>query len=590
MTNQFYDPATLRFILDDMLQVSELCKLPRFTDHTREGFDMILDATKQLAESKLRPILVEMDRDEPQLVDGRIRVHPAMKDLMKEFGDGGWISASADYDHGGNQVPVTISNSCLFIFGAANYSAAAFPYLCTGAAHLLTSFARPELRDQFVPKMFAGEWQGTMALTEPEAGSSLSDLTTSATPQEDGTYLIRGQKIFISAGDHDAVENVVHLMLARIEGAPAGTKGISLFVVPRERMENGELVSNDVKTAGVFHKMGYKGAPIAHIMMGENDNCVGQLIGEPHQGLKYMFQMMNEARIAVGINAVSIASAAYYAALDYSRERNQGRPLMNRDPESEQIPIIQHADVKRMLLFQKSVVEGCLALTLKLSVWADRIHGGGEPNKELEMLLDLLTPVAKSYPSEAGIQAVSAGLQCLGGYGYTREYILEQFYREARIHPIHEGTTGIHGMDLLGRKIARDQGQTFGKMLEMLFAATASGKQIEEVRPFAEKLESYANALREVTTELGMRAMSEGPEAFLSDATLYLEVFSLVTVSWMWIEMGNVAAGKDSDFHRGKLAAMRYYLEYELPKCDGLLNRLKSKDRVTLETEPAWIN
>jgi len=591
MANPFYSRRTLDFLIRDLHDVPQLLLLDRFSGHDWKSITLMLDATEQLAAARLQPLLRDMDRQEPQLVEGRIRVHPAMRDLLREFGNGGWISAMAPASDGGLELPYTISNACLFVFGAANYSATAFPYLSAGASNLLISFARPELKASYLPPLFEGRWQGTMALTEPEAGSSLSDLKTRATPQPDGSYRIQGQKIYISAGDHDAVENVVHLLLARIDGAPAGTRGISLFAVLREREENGNWISNDVTTAGVYHKMGYKGAPIAHLMFGEKGDCHAQLVGEPHKGLSYMFQMMNEARIAVGLNAVSIASAAYYAAREYAATRRQGRPLSSKDLLAEPVAIEQHADVKRMLLFQKSMVEGCLSLLIQCGVWAD-LHraGSGEEAAKAGRLLDLLTPVAKSYPAEMGIQSTSAGVQCLGGAGYCADYPLEQFYREARIHPIHEGTTGIHGMDLLGRKIARDQGRSFAEFCALVEQDLVEAASADGLAEPAAAVRKTLQALKSTTQTLAMRATQAGADVFLADATLYLEAFGIVSVAWQWIRMGALAAGKQEDFFRGKTAAMRYFIGYELPKCLGLLERLNSSDAVTLDTQPQWID
>lgn len=586
----FYSPATLRFLLYDVFDVDQLLSIPWFSDHSKETFDMILDATDELASRKLYPLLEEMDRKEPVLKDGRIRVHPAMRALMQEYGAGGWISASAPYDAGGQQLPVTVSNLCLFILGAANYSACAFPYLSTGVANLLLSFGTKEQQARMLPMLYAGKWQGTMALTEPEAGSSLGDLITTAVPVGDGKYKLRGQKIFISAGDHDAVDNVIHLMLARIEGAPSGTRGISMFIVPRERTEGDQLVPNDVTTGGVFHKMGYKGAPIAHIILGEKDDCIGELIGEPHKGLSYMFQMMNEARVAVGLNAASIASAAYYASRNYASERRQGREFS--DGKSPQQTLIEnHPDVKRMLLFQKSIVEGSLSLLMQCSIWADiHNHGSGEESEKAGRLLSLLTPVAKTYPSEAGIESVSNGLQILGGYGYCQDFPLEQYYREARIHPIHEGTTGIHGMDLLGRKIGKDQGAAFRELAVIIQEDIQSALKIESTSAQAKMLGEYLSRLGEITTALGMRAMQEGAAPYLADATLYLDAFARVTVAWQWLKMGIAASKEATDFTQGKLATMRYYFEYELVKCEGTFRRLASNDRLTVEIDSRFID
>lgn len=599
MSSKFYSKENLHFLLHEVFDIAELCQKELFKEHTPESLDMILDAAASLSQDHLRPILVEMDSKPPYLENGRIRVHPKMRELMQIFGNDGWISMSAPHQFGGQQVPFTITQAVGFIMGAANYSTMVFPFLTTGAAHLIESFATQQLKETYIPKMYAGQWQGTMALTEPGAGSSLTDVITTATPTDDGYYLIKGQKVFISCGDNDAVDNIVHLMLARIEGAPAGIKGISLFVVPRLRPEaDGNLVFNDVNTAGVFHKMGYHGAPIAHLIMGEQNNCRGYLVGEPHKGLSYMFQMMNEARIGVGCNAVSIASAAYYTALEYANLRTQGRKVTEKDPLKPQIPIIEHADVKRMLLFQKAVVEGSLSLVLeattRLDLW--KTTEGEEKEKNL-LILELLTPMVKSYPSEMSILTTSAALQCFGGYGFTKEFLAELFFRETRIHTLHEGTTAIHGMDLLGRKVMMKNGMATMLLMQEVMADIEKANKYDTLKPYAVALGEKLMRLQEVTMHLVEVAQKEGPEAYLADATLYLELFGILAIGWQWIKQGiKIEALKQeqtksysAEFLQSKLYALEYFFEYEIPKTEGLITRLKSKNRVTLKATKSEI-
>ena len=602
MPMPFFSPRDLSFHLHEVLNAEQLGQLPYFQDHNRESFDMVLGAAAQIGETLLRPLLTVMDRDEPQLVDGKIRVHPAMRAIIKRFGDDGWINAPFSYAEGGQQFPATLLNAATFIFGAANYSSSVFPFLTTGAANLLRTFGSPELVERFTPKMYAGDWQGTMALTEPDAGSSLSDITTAADPTNaPGVYRIKGQKIYISAGDHDACDNVVHLMLAKIKGGPAGTKGISLFAVPQHRPEtdpagNQQLVPNDVLTAGVYHKMGYKGAPIAHLMVGSNDGTLGYLVGEPHQGLRYMFQMMNEARVGVGMNAVSIGTAAYQASLAYAKERPQGRPITEKNPANPQVPIIQHADVKRMLLFQKAVLEGSLGLLLQCSVYADIAHAGeGEAKERAALLLDLLTPVAKSYPSEMACLTTSVAVQILGGAGYTTDFPVEQFYREARIHPIHEGTTGIHGLDLLGRKVTLHGGKAVQLLAEEIRQTIANASELPDLQPLAAQLTDVLAQLNTITQHL-LTVAATDPEAGLADATLYLDLFGIVVIGWQWLRQATVAAealpnaqaDDDRNFYQGKLATARYFFEYELVKTHALARRLQSENRVTVTMQGAW--
>lgn len=590
MAKQFFSKRDLYFLLYELNQVEQLTQYAYFQDHSRETFDMVLDTAASFAETLLKPLLIEMDRKEPQLVEGKIRIHPSMHSIIRKFGDDGWINATFSYDEGGQQLPITVQNAAAFIFQASNYSASVFPFLTTGAANLLRSFGSKELVDAFTPNMYAGIWQGTMALTEPGAGSSLSDIRTTAEPAEsEGVYKLKGEKIFISAGDHDGCDNIVHLMLAKIKGGPMGAKGISLFAVPQKRITDAGLADNDVITAGVYHKMGYKGAPIAHLSVGSNDNCEGYLVGEPNKGLSYMFQMMNEARVGVGMNATAIGTAAYYASLEYARERPQGRNIAAKDPTQPQVPIIQHADVKRMLLFQKAITEGSLALLMQCGLWADLAHvAEGETKEKAQLLLDLLTPVAKSYPSEMCCLTTSAAVQIHGGYGYTTDFPVEQFYREARIHPIHEGTTGIHGLDILGRKVLMNNGKALQVFVGELQQSIQEAKQFTTLQTLATTLEKYLAKAQQVTLHL-MGLATKNTEVFLADATLYLELFGILTIAWQWLNMG-IASQKaldsgtnEANFYEGKLFTLRYFFEYELVKIDSLAKRLTSADALTVK-------
>ncbi|OHD66883.1 MAG: acyl-CoA dehydrogenase [Spirochaetes bacterium RBG_13_51_14] len=592
MAERFVSKKNISFLLYDVFDVESLTRYPYFSDHGRETFDMVIDTALKIATDQMHPVFMEMDRQEPQYNNGTVSVHPAVKKYIRTAGEGGWISATKPYDVGGQQLPNMINFAAAFIFGAANYSLSIFPGLTAGAANLIDNFGSPDLKDAYLRMLYSGKWQGTMALTEPGAGSSLSDITTQAAPTPDGYYLISGQKIFISCGRHDAVENVIHLMLARIKGAPAGVKGISLFVVPTFRPEGGELVFNDVTCAGIDHKLGYKGSPIAQLSMGESGDCRGWLVGEPHRGLAYMFQMMNEERIGVGIGAASIASAAYYASLEYALTRTQGRRVSEKNPAAPPVPIIEHADVKRMLLFQRAVTEGALALLLQVSRYLDcEKVSAGEDKEKYHLLVELLTPVVKTYPSEMGILSVSQGLQILGGYGYCKDFPLEQHYRDMRIHPIHEGTTGIQGMDILGRKVRMNDGKAMALFIDEVNADIAAARGHDPLKGLAAELEQALRSLTDVTSSLFQTAMKAGVEVFLADATLYLELFGLVCVAWQWLKQGTAASaalakgtkGPDGNFHKGKIASCRFFFAYELPKSMALIQRLMNTDGLTVE-------
>lgn len=597
MAERYFSERNLKFLLYEVFDAESLTAYPYFEEHSCENFDLVIDTAAKMAQMILRPYFEEMDRNPPRLENGRIKVHPSVRMFLEACGEGGWIGAGAPFDVGGQQLPQMITSSCSFIWAAANYSASVYPMLVSGAAELIHSFGSEELKSTYIPRMFEGQWQGTMALTEPQAGSSLADITTNAELCEEGFYRIHGQKIFISASDHDGVGNVVHLLLARIKGAPPGVKGISLFVVPRERVgESGKLVSNDVNVAGIFHKMGYRGCPIAQLNFGENNDCRGWLVGEPHKGLSYMFQMMNHARIEVGIGAAAIASAAFHAALDYARQRPQGRRLSDKNPSSPPVIIIEHADVKRMLLFQRAIVEGSLGVLMQCARYYDmRRSPDSESRERSSLLLELLTPVAKSYPSEMGILSVSAALQCLGGYGYCDEFSIEQHYRDMRIHAIHEGTTGIHGLDLLGRKVIMAQGKAMACFLEELGAAIEESSGLPVCGMYGTRLGEAIESLRKVTGHLVGIASKGEVERFLADATLYLEFFGIVAVSWQWLKQGIVAekklshdpSGSDASFYEGKMHTMKYFFHYELPKILGLEKRLMESDGLTAHS---WVS
>lgn len=596
MSEKFVSLRNLRFLLYEVHDVESLTRYFRFETHDRETFDLVLETAFRMGRELLHPKLQQMDQQAPEYVAGRVQVHPLVRAFMSECGEGGWISAAAPFDLGGQQLPRSLVAACIFMWGAANYSASVYPILTAGAAHLIESFGSAELQKRFIPNMYAGKWQGTMAMTEPQAGSSLADITTTAEPTNEAYFKIRGQKIFISAGDHDGVDNVVHLMLARIKGAPSGVKGISLFVVPRLRPEGDDFAFNDVNTAGVFHKLGYRGCPITHLSIGENDDCRGWLVGEPHKGLSYMFQMMNNARIEVGIGAAAIASAAYYASLAYAQERPQGRRLTDKDPTRPQIAIIEHPDIKRMLLFQRAIVEGSVSLLLQCGVYSDLVEAAsGEEKVRYSLLLDLLTPIAKSYPSEMGILSVSQGLQILGGYGYCDEFPLQQYYRDIRIHPIHEGATGIQSIDLLGRKVVINDGAAFSLFVEEVNSTIRAAIQLDQLQSYVERMERAMGILTQVTEHLvGFNRTDR--ERFLADSALYLEMFGIVAIAWQWLRQGivvrNGLAGDQSKqeaaFYRGKYQTMQFFFHYELPKIEGISRRLLESDgftaKATVET------
>ena len=537
-----------------------------------------------------------MDAEFSVLANGRVRVHPRMHALYPQLVELGLINATRPPEVGGQALPQIIGTAALAYLMAANQGAAGFAFLTTGAAHLIEAFGTEALKRTYMDRMYAGEWTGTMALTEPQAGSSLTDVKSSATPTASGHHLIRGAKTFISGGDHDLTENVVNLVLARIEGAPAGIKGVSLFVVPRKRPEGGALVDNDVQTAGMIHKIGWRGLPSVILSFGEAGDCHGFLVGEPHRGIHHMFQMMNEARILVGVAGAATASAAYHEALAYARVRPQGRGLESRDPKTPQIPIIEHADVRRMLLRQKAIVEGALSLCLAASRYADlAAHAVTEAERRRSaLLLDLLTPVVKSFPAEKGFEANVLAVQVHGGYGYSSEYLPEAWLRDQKLNSIHEGTTGIQGMDLLGRKVVAGGGQPVRLLLEEIAAATAQARAAGVDESWSTALEEAAGRVTALTIHLGEMGMRGEVEPMIRHSTDYLELIMILVVAWQWLlqataaQAGLGAGAGNEGFYRGKLAAARYWLKTELPRIQPLVELCRSGEDSYATMKPDW--
>lgn len=589
MAEKFASRRNIDFMLYEVFKAEELTQYDLYRDHSRETFDMMIDTLWKMADEFMYPLFQEMDLYPPQYIDGTAKVHPSMPEFMKQCGQGGWINAAWPYDRGGQQVPNLVNEVFSYLMGAANSSMAIYISLTTGAANLILNFGSLEQKDLYLKKMTAGVWQGTMALTEPDAGSSLADIRTSAENTGLGYYLIRGKKIFISAGDTTATDNTVHLLLAKIKGAPAGVKGISLFIVPKYRFSNsGALDYNDLSCDGIEHKMGAKGEPACQLSMGDNNDCFGYLVGEPNMGLSYMFQMMNEARIGTGIIAAAKATASYYACLEYTKQRVQGRKPGQKDPASPQIPLIEHADIRRLLLFQLSVTEGGLSLALQLSKYIDLAKMGIEREKH-ELLVDFLVPIVKTFPAEYGILSTSAAMQCLGGYGFCRDFPIEQYCRDIRIDAILEGSTGIQGIDLLGRKVTMKNGQAYKLFISEVKTTVMKARMIPEISQQADELSRGLELMNDVTTYLLGLAGQDKVEEFLADATLYLELVGILAIGWQWLIQG-LAAHKelqgrvsegDENFYRGKLLTLKYFTTYEVAKVDGLVRALKNSQGLT---------
>ena len=599
MAKEYVDIATLKYLLYQVHGVEDLLTAERFQDYDKDSLDLFINAIKEFSDRELFPYFKEMDETPAIYKNGTIMVHKQVDVMMKKGGEMGIISGPFDYGDGGLQLPFMIHTASAYIQEAANNHLPGYAGLTQGAAELIVHFANENLKKTYVPKMLSGAWGGTMCLTEPQAGSSLSDITTKATPTQEGYYKISGQKIFISGGDHQYAENVVHLLLARIEGAPSGTKGISLFVVPKLRMgKDGRLTNNDVMTVADFQKMGQRGYATTYLGFGDKDDCHGWLVGQAHKGLKYMFLMMNSARISVGRGGAAISMAAYQASLEYAKERPQGRKLSSdgkKNPDEKPCLIIEHPDVRRMLLLQKAIAEGSLSLVLLAAKYYDIIQSTKDPEtkKKYGLLLEMVIPIVKTYPTEAGTLSVSNGVQVLGGYGFCSDFILQQYYRDIRIFSIYEGTTGIQSQDLLGRKVPMENGKALELLLTEILHTITEAMEFDELRSSAKILGDKIKLTRSVLDFLVPFAKKGNYERFLSDANLFMEFLSHVVIGWLWLDIAvnaqrNILGGDQTyskTFYESKIHTMKFYFKYELPKTGSLAESLMHPDVLTTNSK-----
>lgn len=620
MASTILSRRDIDFLLYEWLDVESLTARPRFADHSRETFTAALDTAEQIATDLFATHNKKSDSNEPQFDGGRVTIIPEVKVALDAYSAAGLIAAGQDYEYEGMQLPCVVEKAVTSYFTAANTSTSAYIFLTVGNANTLLKCATPRQIDLFVRPLLAGRFFGTMCLSEPQAGSSLSDITTRAEPDPvDGPegerqFRLTGNKMWISAGEHELAGNIVHLVLAKIAGPDGrlipGVKGISLFIVPKfvldEHGNPGER--NDIALAGLNHKMGNRGTTNCLLNFGEGRHrpggkagAIGYLVGAPHQGLMNMFHMMNEARIGVGLCAAVLGMTAYLHALDYARNRPQGRLPAEKDPAKPQVAIIEHTDVRRMLLAQKAYAEGAMALVLYCARLVDEQHTAPDPARRLHAagLLDFLTPIAKSWPAQWCVEANSLAIQVHGGYGYTREYNVEQFYRDNRLNAIHEGTHGIHGLDLLGRKASMQGGALFKATGAEMAVTIARARAGDEANPVPSDLQAYALGL-ELAWERIAKVTALLYGAFdmnqtLANASVYLEAVGHTVVAWMWLEQALVAQHRlpgandaDRDFYRGKLQACRYYFNWELPKVHAQLDLLASIDTTTLDMQDAW--
>lgn len=586
------DRRNIDFLLYEFLEVEKLFETERYGAHDRAGVTAMLDSAEAIAEKHFQPIAAKLDANEPKAVDGKVEIIPGVKEALEAFAEAGFFATVFDEADGGLQLPMSVHLLAAGIFQVANQPIANYAFLTIGNANMLRAFGTEEQIARYMPPMLEGRWFGTMCLSEPQAGSSLSDITCKAEPLGDGTYRLSGSKMWISGGDHELSENIVHMVLAKIPGGPAGVKGISLFLVPKVRVNaDGSLGgSNHIGLGGLNHKMGQRGTTNCLLNFSDGGDTIGTLVGAEGQGLACMFHMMNEARLGVGHTAVMAGLGGYLFSLNYARERLQGRHPQDKNPVSPQVPIIEHADIRRMLLAQKAAVEGAMALTAYCAHLTDleKVEPDAEKRANLHLLLEILTPVAKSWPSEHCLEANKWAIQILGGYGYTRDFPVERYYRDNRLNHIHEGTYGIQALDLLGRKVRMKDGAALkillGEVTATVKAAASTG--------LAEEAKALQAAISALGAALEAIAAGDNANRALANATLFLNSFGHVVIAWLWLRQALIAQkalegkkdeGSETIFYRGKLGACRYFFRYELPKVHAELALVASLDTTCLE-------
>jgi alkylation response protein AidB-like acyl-CoA dehydrogenase len=606
---------TVDFLLYEWLSIESLQARSRFADHSRETFESVMNTCEKIAREKYAPFNRLVDTEEPWFDGEKVHLPQASHEAAAAYAGSGMLAAAQDYELGGMQLPCVVEMAANSFFSKAGIGIGGGSMLTSGNANLLMAHGTSAQQAVFAKNEFAGRFSGTMCLSEPQAGSSLSDVSTKAVPDGDDfqddalgpRYRLRGNKMWISNGEHELSQNIVHLVLAKIPGPDgkliAGTKGISLFIVPKKLVGiDGELTGerNDVALAGLNHKLGYRGIPNTLLNFGEGkypvrgqSGAIGYLVGKPHEGLRCMFHMMNEARIAVGLGATMLGYAGFEASLDYAKTRPQGRPMGvgGKDASKPQVPIIQHTDVKRMLLAQKSYCEGALALELYCARLVDEHHTGeAQASSQAALLLEMLTPIAKSWPSEWCVEANSLAIQVLGGYGYTRDFPVEQYWRDNRLNMIHEGTHGIQALDLLGRKVLMQQGAGLALVMDKVRATVQRASGQDDLAPLASALGSAWAHVGEATKQAWA---SGNPEEALANATPYLQAFGHAVIAWIWLDVASCAVpkiaqhGANASLH-GKLAACNFFFRYELPRIDAWLRVVESRDLTCRSMNETW--
>ncbi len=598
MTQVISDKRDIEFVIHEQLDAQKLSRLhENFSDFNKKTIDLVISEAKNFAVKELLPANKEGDEQGCRLEDGKVITPDSFKKLYKIFNEGEWLAVTEDPEWGGQGMPRTVASVAAEYFNGANFPFMMYPGLTQGAGSLVNEFGTKEQKDIYLENMYKGKWTGTMLLTEPDAGSDVGALTAKAVRNDDGTFSITGEKIFISGGDHDLAENIIHPVLARIEGAPEGTKGISLFIVPKFRVnEDGSLGEfNDVICTGIEHKLGIHGNSTCSLSLGSKNNCIGTLLGEENKGMKAMFLMMNEARRLVGFQGFACATAAYMYALEYAKNRVQGKNILEfMNPDAKSVSIIQHPDVKRQLMMMKVTVEGMRSLLYFVQYCADMaIHAPDREEREKHHgFVEVLTPIAKGYVTDRAFEVCSTGMQIYGGYGFIEEYPMAQLLRDCRITMIYEGTNGIQAMDLLGRKLGLDKGKPIMDLFGSMQKAVADAKKISELENLATKVEEAMNKLAEVAIHMGQTAMSAKVLNAFANAHPFQDATGDVVMAWMLLWRATIAAQKlekakkrDKPFYEGVIKSLQFYVDTLLPITLGRFNALMNTSGAAVDIE-----
>ncbi len=598
MTQLISDKRDIEFVIHEQLDAQKLSKLnENFADFNKKTIDLVISEAKNFAVKELLPANKEGDEQGCTLENGKVTTPDSFKRLYKIFNEGEWLAVTEDPEWGGQGMPRTVASAAAEYFMGANFSFMMYPGLTQGAGHLVEHFGTKEQKDIYLENMYTGKWSGTMLLTEPDAGSDVGALTTKAVRNEDGTFSITGEKIFISGGEHDLTENIIHPVLARIEGAPEGTKGISLFLVPKFRVNEdgtpGEF--NDVICTGIEHKLGIHGNSTCSLSLGSKGDCIGTLLGEENKGMKAMFLMMNEARRLVGFQGFGCATAAYMYALDYAKNRIQGKNLLEfMNPDAKSVSIINHPDIRRQLMMMKVNVEGMRSLLYFVQYCADMArHAPTQEEKEkYDGFVEVLTPIAKGYVTDRSFEICSTGMQIYGGYGYIEEYPISQLLRDCRITLIYEGTNGIQAMDLLGRKLGLKKGKPIMDLFVAMQKSVAEAKAIPELENMTVKVEEAINKLAEVAIHMGQTAMSDKALNAFANAHPFQDATGDVTMAWMLLWRATIAAQKlekakkkDKSFYEGIIKSLQFYVDTQLPITLGRFNALMNTSSAAIDID-----